>query len=269
MNAQPQIIDLDPEDSTAATPKPAAAIVTIPHGGDAPRDVTPLAMLDRALASGADVTMIEKLMDLQDRHEKKQARQAFDAALAEAKAKIKVVGRNREGHNSKRYADFSAYAKVIDPILGEHGLSYRFRSRQDERIHVTCILSHRNGHSEENTLSGPADTTGSKNAIQAIGSTLTYLQRYTLTQALGLAAGDDDDGKAAGNVSGVVSEAQADQVKALIVEAAVDLPKFLQNFGIDLIEDLPILRFSEALAVLNMKIAADKKKAAPKKESAA
>jgi hypothetical protein len=115
--------------------------------------------------------------------------------------------RNATGHNSKKYADFAGIARVIDPILGQHGLSYRFRTVQTDKIAVTCILFG-HGHSEETTLSGPADASGSKNAIQAIGSTLTYLQRYSLVQMLGIAAGDDDDGKAAGIGATTIDEQQ-------------------------------------------------------------
>lgn len=157
--------------------------------------LTPMAMLSQAVARGAGLEMVSKLMDLQERVEKAQGRRDFDEAIAAAKAEIKPVTRNKKGHNDKRYADFAAYAREVDPIITRFGLSYRFRTEQDDRIKVTCILSHRGGYSEENTLAGPADSSGSKNAIQAIGSTLTYLQRYTLTQALGLAASDDDDGK--------------------------------------------------------------------------
>lgn len=63
---------------------------------------------------------------------------------------------------------------------------------------ITCVISHRDSHGEENSLSAGADHSGEKNAIQAIGSTPTYLQRITLKVALGLAAAEDDDGKAAG-----------------------------------------------------------------------
>lgn len=155
--------------------------------------MTPMAMVQQAVSSGAGIEVVSKLMDLHERWEANQARKDFDAAIAGAKSKIRPVVRNKKGHNDKRYADFSAYAREVDPVLAKFGLSYRFRSDQDDRIKVTCILSHKNGHSETNTLAGPADSSGSKNAIQAIGSTLTYLQRYTLTQALGLAASDDDD----------------------------------------------------------------------------
>jgi hypothetical protein len=99
--------------------------------------------------------------------------------------KIAPIQRNAKGHNDKRYADFAAIAKVVDPILSRAWPVYRFRTAQGDRISVTCILSHNeDGHSEETTLSGPADASGSKNAIQAIGSTLTYLQRYSLVQML-------------------------------------------------------------------------------------
>jgi len=156
--------------------------------------MTPIDMLSMAVERGASIETLEKLMGLRERWEASQARKAFDEAVADAKAGIQPVLKNREGHNGKRYADFAAIAKAVDPIITQHGLSYRFRTSQTDRISVTCVLSHKDGHSEETTLSGPADASGSKNAIQAIGSTLTYLQRYTLVQALGLAASEDDDG---------------------------------------------------------------------------
>jgi hypothetical protein len=161
--------------------------------------VTPMDMLNRAVSSGASLDMVEKLMTLQERWEGNQARKAFDEAIAAAKAQIPPIERNATGHNNKRYANFAAIATVVDPILSQHGLSYRFRTTQTDKISVTCILSHKAGHSEETTLAGPADSSGNKNAIQAIGSTLTYLQRYSLVQMLGLAAAADDDGKAGWN----------------------------------------------------------------------
>jgi hypothetical protein len=159
--------------------------------------LVPMDMLSRAVESGASLDMVEKLMGLQERWEKNQARKAFDEAISAAKADIPPIERTGKGHNDKRYATFAAIATVVDPILSQHGLSYRFRTAQSERISVTCILSHKAGHYEETTLAGPPDASGSKNAIQAIGSTLTYLQRYSLIQMLGLAAADDDDGKTA------------------------------------------------------------------------
>lgn len=214
--------------------------------------LTPMDMLDRAITQGAGIEVLTKLMDLQDRWDRGNARKAFDKAIAAAKAEIRPVVRNREGHNNKRYADFAALAIAVDPIISKHGLSYRFRTLQNDKINVTCILSHDDGHYEETTLAGPADTTGSKNAIQAIGSTLTYLQRYSLIQALGLAASNDDDGKA-GGAGETVSQEQIEAIQSLIVEVAADIPKFCKYFKIAAIPDLPASRFKAAIEALEAK----------------
>jgi len=213
--------------------------------------MTPMDMLARAVQSGADLDMIEKLMNLQERWEGSNARKAFDAAIASAKAKIPPIERNATGHNDKRYADFSAIAKVVDPILSEFGLSYRFRTSQTDRISVTCILSHKDGHSEETTLAGPPDASGSKNAIQAIGSTLTYLQRYSLVQMLGLAAARDDDGK--GAAGGTISLEQVEKLLALADEVEADKEAFCRYFKIEGIAQLPAKDFDRAVSALNKK----------------
>jgi hypothetical protein len=179
--------------------------------------MTPVELLNMAVERGASIESMTKLMDLRERWEAGQARKAFDEAVAAAKALITPVVKNRAGHNGKRYADFAAIALAVDPIISQFGLSYRFRSTQTDRISVTCVLSHKDGHSEETSLSGPADTSGSKNAIQAIGSTLTYLQRYTLVQALGLAASEDDDGGKSGGANvETITEEQAMTLRELI-----------------------------------------------------
>jgi hypothetical protein len=208
--------------------------------------ITPMDMLNQAVERGATIETLDRLMSLQERWEKNQARKEFDAAIAEAKKKIKPVLKNRAGHNT-RYADFAAVAAAVDPALSEVGLSYRFRTSQDERIHVTCILSHRAGHSEENTIAGPADTSGSKNAIQAIGSTLTYLQRYSLMQAVGLAATIDDDARTA-DTGELLAAEQVEEMRSEIIERGVDLAKFLRWVKVEKIEDIAAVYFDSCMA---------------------
>lgn len=222
---------------------------------------TPMELLARALERGADLSMVEKLMDLSERHDKGQARKAFDAAVADAKAKIPVIIKNRKGHNSK-YADLGAFAAAVNPVLAEYGLSYRYRSEQEgASIRVTCVLSHRDGHAEETTLSGGADNTGNKNSIQAIASTLTYLQRYTLKLALGLADSEgDDDGKAAGGDE-AISEDQLKELQALASKASADLEKLCAYFKIEALPDLRASQFQNAKAALQAKVAQASKKA--------
>lgn len=223
--------------------------------------LTPMDMVGRAVASGASIEVVEKLMALHERWEANQGRKAFDEAMAAAKAEIPVIFKSREvdftsakGRTHYRYEDLAEIAKTINPILGKHGLSYRFRttSPANEPVTVTCIVSHRQGYSEENTLSAGRDESGNKNSIQAIGSTLTYLQRMTLKAALGLAASSDDDGAAAG-AGMTISDEQLKKLQALASDVGGDVAKLCAYFKIEALPELPIARFAEAVGIMELK----------------
>lgn len=232
--------------------------------------VTPMAMLSTALASGATVEVLSQLMALAERYEANQARKAFDAALADAKAEIPVIFKNKavdfstaKGRTNYRHEDLAEIARTVDPILSKHGLSYRFRTSAgtNEPVSVTCIVSHRLGHFEENTLLAGRDDSGSKNSLQSIGSTLTYLQRYTLKAALGLAASADDDGRSAGAVveDGPITAEQRDDLQKLAEEVGADVPKFVaylnksENLSVDSLAAIPAGVFKRAKAALEAK----------------
>jgi hypothetical protein len=158
-----------------------------------------------ALEKGADPGTLEKLMDLQERWEAGNARKAYVLAMAgfkqEAPAVLikgdKVDFTSSRGRTHYNYANLGSIVQEITTILGKFGLSASWETSQDEKdnIIVTCHITHSAGHRESVTLRGPADESGNKNRIQAVGSTVTYLQRYTLLAALGLATGEDDDGR--------------------------------------------------------------------------
>ncbi|MGN6770660.1 MAG: ERF family protein [Rhizobiaceae bacterium] len=204
-------------------------------------NLTPMQMAYHLIQNGADLGSVKEMLAMSRELAAEQARRAFDAAVSSAKADIPIIGKNATGHNSKRYADFAAYAAALKPILAKYGLSYRFRTEQTDKISVTCVLSHKDGHSEENTLSGPADSTGSKNAIQAIGSTLTYLQRYTLIQALGLAATEDDDGQRSEQTEDdhPIDAKQIEMIEKAIKETNTDTEKFLEWLEVPSIAEIP------------------------------
>lgn len=232
-----------------------------PHTGTA---LTPMDMVGRAVASGASIEVVEKLMALHERWEANQARKAFDEAMSAAKSEIPIIFKSREvdftsakGRTHYRYEDLAEIAKTVNPILGRHGLSYRFRttSPANEPVTVTCIVSHRLGYSEENTLSAGRDESGNKNSIQAVGSTLTYLQRMTLKAALGLAASADDDGRAsAQDFDGeLISNEQRDAILKLIDEVGGTVTVFCKYFHIEAVAALPASQFQRAVAALEAK----------------
>lgn len=218
---------------------------------------TPLDMLNSAVASGASVEVLERLMNLYERWEAGQARRAFDAAVSSAKGEIPPIEKNRvvdftsaKGRTNYRHEDLAEIARVVDPILNRHGLSYRHRSAQEgSRLRVTCILSHRDGYSEETTLEAGEDHSGNKNPIQAIGSAATYLQRYTLKLALGLATSADDDGKAAA-AAATISDDQLVTLREMIETVEADEAKFAKFMKVDKLADLPVAKFDSAVAEL-------------------
>lgn len=209
--------------------------------------LTPMEMLGNAIERGADPALLEKLMALSERWEANQARKAFDAAMAEAKAHMGVVQKTTKG-NYGLYADFASVARLVDPVLSEHGLSYRFKVNQNDKgMQVTCVVRHRDGHAEETTLFSPVDTSGSKNAVQQIGSTQTYLQRYTLMAALGLAASKDDDGQGATKIGATISAEQADKLREALRFIDGNEARFCKFMKVEAIEDIPARDFDRAM----------------------
>lgn len=172
---------------------------TLPARIDAPADAPSLMRL--AIAAGADVPTLERLFELQLRADAETARRGFVAAMAAFKAQAPRLVKNRavdyQGKSGRIRYTHVTLASVVDtvvPVLGEHGLSATWTATQDRgTVAVTCHLTHSLGHRESVTLAGPVDDSAGKNAVQQIGSTVTYLSRYTLLSALGLAALDQDD----------------------------------------------------------------------------
>lgn len=226
---------------------------------------TPMSMIERAVEKGADVAMIEKLMELAERHDRNLGRRAFDQAIAKAKAEIPPIIKNRHvtydnktgGKTDYHHEDLAEIAKTVDPILSRYGLSYRFRTQQNQNgITVACIVSHEAGYSEETTLSSAADNSGGKNAIQAVGSAVTYLCRYTLKSALGLAAAVDDDGHHAEAKSGNenISIDQYNELVRLIEAAGIPESAVLQAEKVSALDFLPAKRFESVTKRLNVTI---------------
>jgi hypothetical protein len=91
--------------------------------------------------------------------------------------------------------------KAVVDSLARHGFSHSWETKQANGfITVNCKITHRLGHSESTSMEAMPDQSGKKNAIQAVASSITYMQRYTILAACGLATIDlpDDDGQASG-----------------------------------------------------------------------
>ena len=225
--------------------------------------ITPMQMLQIAVEQGADLDKLTKLMDLQERWEANEARKAFVVAKAAFKAEAPTITKNKHvGFKSKKdgaastdynHATLDNVAETLSPILSKNGLAYAWETQQSEGglITVTCVLTHVRGHSERVSLRAGLDQSGNKNNIQAVGSTVTYLQRYTLLSITGMATADqDNDGM--GNVE-FISAAQKDELIALMKETKADTAAFLKYFGVEALDSLPVTEFDRAVAALEKK----------------
>lgn len=223
-----------------------------------PTVTAPMDIVRAALATG-NIEMYREAVSLAKELDAIAARKAFDNAMADAKAEIPTIKRNRAvdagEKNGKagpkyRFEDLAEIAQTVDPILSKHGLSYRYRvaSPINQPITVTCVVSHRAGHFEETTLTAGRDDGPGRNAIQQVGSTITYLQRYTLKAALGLAVSHDDDGRGASAHAepetytpppGSITQDQADNIRDALEEKGASVKAFLQWAKRDRIESIP------------------------------
>lgn len=158
---------------------------------------SPNQLIQMAISQNADIDKLERLMDMQIKWDASQAQKKYFEALSKFQELCPVITKNKQGHNYK-YAPLSDIVQQIKQSLQQVGISYRFEQTTSEQgaIIITCVTTHVDGHSERTSMSASPDTSGSKNSVQAIGSTVSYLQRYTLTGSLGIATADDDmDGR--------------------------------------------------------------------------
>jgi hypothetical protein len=225
-----------------------------------PIDTTPPTMIAAMLSRGAAVTDLKEMMLLQERWEANLARKAFNAAFAAFKAEAIKVAKGTEIKDGPLKGKFHAnlYDVVIasTEALARHGLSTFWRITKDDPtwMEITCTLAHVDGHSESVSMGGAPDTGPGRNAIQARGSTKSYLERYTLMAILGLAASDkdDDDGGAGHDLPRITAE----QVRILddtILEIGANKAAFLKYLKISSLEALPAQAFKDAQAALERK----------------
>lgn len=158
-------------------------------------------LIEIAVEKGADITQLEKLMDLQERYEANQAKKDFNEAMSKFQSLLPTIEKSgivdyttNKGRTYYDYAKLEDIAKAIRPALKETGLSYRFSQSQNQGwITVTCIVTHASGHSETSELTSQPDVSGGKDPLKAIASAISYLRRYTLTGSLGIVVGGEDD----------------------------------------------------------------------------
>jgi hypothetical protein len=230
---------------------------------DAEVVITPMTLIQKAQEKDASIEQMQQLFDLQLRWEENEAKKAFHKAVSAFKSESITILKDkhvsfdtRTGKTEYDHATLGRITATVIPVLSKHGLSHRWSFDQPEgRVEVTCILSHELGYSEECKLSAAKDDSGGKNPIQAVSSTVSYLERYTFLGVTGLAAIDqDNDGKGADpDPVDVINECQLADLDALIDEVKANRAAFLTTYGVDSLEFFPLDMLKHACKSLNAK----------------
>lgn len=229
------------------------------------------AMIERAAKDATvDLDKMERLYVMYEKVRERDARDAYYRALAECKADMPVIVKNRANtHTRSRYADLAAIAKAADPVIAKHGFAITFGTFVPERegyYGLRATVVHVAGHSEEIRAEVPADLFGmkgeqNKTSTHAFGSTMSYGRRYLKCLAFDLVPDDDDDGNAAG--SAVDQPINAEQFATLnkrLDETKGDKEAFCRRYRIDALNELPQSKFALAMAEIKIKELTPKKK---------
>lgn len=114
------------------------------------------------------------------------------AALSKAQSELKGAKKSSVNPFFKSdYADLDTVIKSCFPQLTKNGLSVIQGNDTCDRgsFYVTTMLLHESGQWIKSKLKMPI---GGKQDAQAVGATITYARRFSLSAMIGIAQTDDD-----------------------------------------------------------------------------
>jgi hypothetical protein len=157
-----------------------------------------MAVIERVASNpDADIAKLERLIELKRTIDADRAKAEFNAAFALMQPKIPVIV--ERGQTDKgSFAELEDIIEAVRPILADYGfaISHKTEWPSAAQVRVLGILRYRTGHQETSEFLSAADTSGSKNAIQALASAVSYGRRYTTKDLLCIVTRkEDDDGQ--------------------------------------------------------------------------
>lgn len=207
-----------------------------------------------------DATKLTAIIDANERIVRFNAETEFNLAMNACQAEMPRVKRNgkiefTDKNNVKRETPFAKLEdidEVVRPIYQKHGFSVRYKTgtAAEGKPIIYCIISHVGGHAEKDELTLPLDTSGSKNNLQAMGSTISYAKRYMIENAFNIIReGADNDG----GTAFPITEAQVKEIEDLVKETKSDLKNFLLFAKADAIKNIQGKEYDRIITVLKEK----------------
>lgn len=229
--------------------RPSGALVAPVEQARSVFDLIQIAMTDDRIDAGK----LRTLLDIQADQEARQAERDFSAALHAAQAEMPRVSKDGtiklgEGKGAIPFATWENVDRALRPIMERHGFSLSFDMTAAEggvSVVITGTLRHVGGHSKTASMPLPKDAGPGRNAVQAVGSTLSYGKRYVAEMLFNIVrGGQDDDGDMGGRT--YITAAQKDELVALMQEVGQDVKRFLEHFQIEALDGMQARQFAQA-----------------------
>lgn len=206
-----------------------------------------------------NVAALEKLTDLYERMQSKDAEKQFTAAFNALQAEMPTIVASSVIPNRGKYERFEDVMRQIGPLLTRHGFTVSFSMDfKENRIVETCQLKHIGGHSQSNSFAvragGKADSD-----TQADCKAATTAKRNALLNCLNVVIRQDclqnEEGDASleGDTNAFLTPEQADEVERRVKDTDSNVPAFLQFAGGKTFATIPANRYNEIDAMLRRK----------------
>lgn len=237
------------------------AVVTQPQLPGMPEPANLLEVISRAAGDpNVDISKMERLMEMYERIQAKNAEAAFNAAMTKAQSEMGRISADATNPQTRsQYASYGKLDKILRPIYTANGFALSFDEGESEAetVLVLCAVSHIGGHSRVYRKKMPADGKGAKGGdvmtkTHASGAAMSYGMRYLLKGIFNVAIGAEDKD---GNDDEVetLSDEQIANIQALMEEVGADRGKFFTYLKISSLGDVPAANYKYVVKLLEAK----------------
>ncbi len=172
-----------------------------------PANASPIdSLLAMAIDKNFDADKLEKLIALKNSEQERMAKEDFERNFQLMQVEYPTITRTKEvkrksGELLYKFCPLSNIMKLFGPLLSQHGFSWRWEKTPiaDKIIRITSIIAGY-GHEKRASIDIPiiSPPNEATNAIQQVGSSISYGERYSFMANAGIViSGEDDDGKKA------------------------------------------------------------------------
>ena len=218
---------------------------------------SPAEMIRQAVAGGADLTKLEKLLELQERWDANNARKEFAKFFSMAQSDIEAVIKTKENTQThSKYAELGDVIETAKPAYTRYGFSvifYEGDCPKENHIRIFADVLHGSGHKETYHYDVPLDGKGLRGndnmtAIHGKASSVSYGRRYLMCMIWNIPTADND-----GNTQKLptITEKQLHILRDLIISKDMEEKKLLEFLAITSLEDLKEGDYMKAMSAIN------------------